>query len=156
MFKQDKVSKVSQNLLKEGYAVKLTVTGNSMFPFLLNEETVRIAPVDQSKLKVGDILVFKSKGHFIAHRLIRIEKNDAVFITKGDFCLHKDAPFTKEQILGKITRVYREHSEFDLERFPAPVINFIFARLSFMLPFIFRGLKKIGCVKIPGTHFHNS
>ncbi len=153
--KSEKIKKISQYLLEDGYSLKLTVSGNSMFPFLLENERVKIVPFQQSNINKGDILVFKKSGRFIAHRLIHIDKKQNRLLTKGDFCFQKDSPLSTNEIIGKITVVYRKGKEIRLNTQQRNMINLIIAKFSFILPYLARVLKKLKIVKIPSEYFRN-
>jgi len=60
---------------------------NSMSPSIRPGELIRITPVDQSRLRSGDVVVFRAGRSFIVHRLVW--KKNFVAVTKGDnnaFC----------------------------------------------------------------------
>jgi signal peptidase I len=152
----EKIEKISQHLLDNGYSLKITVQGNSMFPFLLENETVKVTPLFDRRIRKGDILVFKSSGNLVAHRLIHINKKQGTFLTKGDFCFKKDRPLSPDQIIGKITIVFRKGREVHLDNPFSRFINFMIAQLSIILPYLVRVLKKLKIVKIPSEYFRNS
>ncbi len=60
-------------LLRSGQAVRFRAPGNSMHPTIKNSETITVEPVAPSSVKVGDIILYRSKAGIIAHRVIRIE-----------------------------------------------------------------------------------
>ena len=151
----DKLKNLSLDLLSDGYSLKLTVTGNSMFPYLLSDEVVKVIPFDEKKLKKGDIIVFKNPTGLIAHRLIGFNKKAHTYTTKGDFCMRKDPLLRKDQIVGKIVAVFRKEKEFNLEKSYIHLINAILSHLTFVLPYFIKVLRKLGLVKIPSEYFHN-
>lgn len=57
----------------------------------------------QEDFKVNDIVVFKQDDYIITHRIIAIEGNK--IITKGDANNTEDKTISKEQIIGKVTKV---------------------------------------------------
>ena len=72
-----------------GVDLPLTVvTSNSMYPTLRKGDLLLVVKADPTKLRVGDIIVFKApwRDSYIVHRIIAIENSPhgIVFYTKGD------------------------------------------------------------------------
>ena len=99
---------VLQDLLSQGKEVSITITGNSMSPFLVHgRDKIMISPPD-GVWKKGDMAFFvRANGKYIMHRICRVEKNgDCFFI--GDAQQYIEGPIAPEQIFGKITSVQRK------------------------------------------------
>lgn len=140
------LNSISKKLLDEGYSVKLTVGGISMFPYLLSQEQVKVEPVKNRKIQVGDILVFQFDDKWVAHRLIKIKENH--YITKGDFCIKKDTPLLREEIIGKISAVYRKNKEVGFNSPKRNRLNYVLAKISvFLPPLVWLSLKLNGLRK---------
>ena len=108
---------IAENFLKDGKTVRVTAGGSSMFPYLLKGDVAIIEPEKIENLKKGDVIVFKTSEKFIAHRLIRIKKDERHglhLISKGDFRTDYDHPVTKNSYLGKITAFERNGKEISL------------------------------------------
>ena len=54
-------------------------------------------------IKLNDIVTFEHKGEYITHRVI--EAYNGTYVTKGDANTAKDAPISKDQIVGKVVKV---------------------------------------------------
>ncbi|MBN3038780.1 MAG: nucleotidyltransferase family protein [Candidatus Omnitrophica bacterium] len=111
---------VHLSLLRQGRDVYVRSRGMSMYPFIKDQDKIRIIPVDS--IKVGDIVAVIREdidGWFIVHRLVRIEKSyngENVYFTKGDFSKGGlDAPLTIDSIAGKAVWIERKDIAFDLE-----------------------------------------
>ncbi len=65
---------ICTELLSEGRSVRFEAPGKSMYPAILDGETLIVEPVAPSAVKVGDIILYKSEEKLIAHRVISIEK----------------------------------------------------------------------------------
>jgi signal peptidase I len=126
------LNKISKKLLDEGYSVKLTVGGISMFPYLLNQEQVNVEPVWDKSIQIGDILVFQFDDKWVAHRLIKIKGSR--YITNGDFCIKKDAPLLHDEIIGRVIAVYRKNKVISLNSSKRKRLNYILAKISVFLP----------------------
>lgn len=99
---------VLQELLSEGKEVSITVTGNSMSPFLIHgRDQILIAPPD-GNWKKGDMAFFiRTNGQYVMHRICRVDKNGNCFFV-GDAQQYIEGPIEPAQIFGKITSVQRK------------------------------------------------
>lgn len=123
------------DLLNNGHEVKFRAPGYSMYPTILHEDVITVAPIEASAVKVGDIVLYRDQQSLIAHRVINILKRSEKksrsapqgpldrsvsptgaitstsetlrFILRGDARPACDDPINAEQILGKIVSVER-------------------------------------------------
>lgn len=95
-------------LLSQGKEVAITITGNSMSPFLVHERDEIFISPSSGLWKKGDMALFKrTSGEYIMHRICRVEKNgDCYFV--GDAQQIIEGPIDPSQIFGKITSVKRK------------------------------------------------
>jgi hypothetical protein len=61
-----------KDLLKQGYRVKFNATGHSMYPTILANEPVMVDPIDPAEIHRGDIILYRSNGSLVAHRVMGI------------------------------------------------------------------------------------
>ena len=61
-------------LLRDGYKVSFRAPGHSMFPTIMANETIIVEPVEPGAVKLGDIIVYRTNGRLIAHRVICIQQ----------------------------------------------------------------------------------
>ena len=114
-------------LLQDGYKVNFSAPGHSMFPTIMANETIMVEPIDASKAAMGDIILYRSNGNLIAHRVVGIdmltdnsssspsdlETQSSVlspshfFIFRGDAAAACDEPVEASQILGKVISIER-------------------------------------------------
>lgn len=95
------------NLLKEGKGVRITVTGNSMYPFLRDKkDCVELYKTSFDQVKAGDIiLVQRKEGGYVLHRvLLKLKKT--VYIL-GDAQKRLEGPIYSNQILAKAETIFR-------------------------------------------------
>jgi len=109
-------------LLKDGYNVNFSAPGHSMYPTIMANEKILVAPIDPTAVRMGDIILYRANGRLVAHRvaLIKKMKNDAInpdsdwsFILKGDASPTCDQPVKVEQILGKVISIERNGCSID-------------------------------------------
>ncbi len=99
-----------EGLLKEffdaGPPLPLTVTGNSMLPFLVHgRDRVILSPVDRP-LKRGDLVLYRREnGDWVLHRIHRIREDGLDLV--GDAQTELE-PIRPGQVRGLVTRVIRK------------------------------------------------
>jgi signal peptidase len=107
---------LSRQLLSLGLGVRFRAPGTSMHPTIRHGELITVEPVSPSELKRGDIILYRLKGNFIAHRLVKIQKKNGgglIFLLRGDASINYDAPVKPEQILGKVVCLERDQRTID-------------------------------------------
>lgn len=80
------------------------ISTDSMKPELNIDDVIIIKRIEESDLKVGDIVTFKKNGKVITHRIIKISNEDDIttYITKGDNNnIADEEKLTIEDIEGK-------------------------------------------------------
>ncbi|MBI5099227.1 MAG: signal peptidase I [Nitrospirae bacterium] len=122
---------VAESILKNKTNLKIPVIGDSMSPVLRTGDTIYVEPVKTEELSIGDILVYKTQGNMVAHRLVRIFRNNekCMFMTKGDTFLSVDSPLKESDIIGRVYAVGKPGMVLNLKK----GIFSIFNRLSFLL-----------------------
>lgn len=102
------------DLLKDGRSTLFRMHGNSMFPVLKAGDIGMVQKCEPEKLRIGDIVVFKSRDKYIAHRLIgiHIKGNLTYYTTRGDKNILNDPPFTAEDLAGQIVQFTRGQKIF--------------------------------------------
>ena len=97
------------DILDKGNDLRLKVTGQSMFPFIMSGEIVTLKKVPCSTLRCWDIILYVDfSGSLILHRIVKketLQNGDISFVTRGDALIQKDKPVTEHQILGKASCV---------------------------------------------------
>lgn len=103
----DQLFVLTEECIKKGQSVRVTVKGNSMSPFLRSEvDSVELAAADFNTLNQGDIvLIRRTTGEYILHRVF--EKNNNYFSILGDAQTTPEGPIYKEQLLATVTSIWR-------------------------------------------------
>jgi signal peptidase I len=66
------------DLLNNGYNVRFNAPGHSMYPTILANEPVLVEPINPIEIHKGDIILYRSNGSLIAHRVMGILRDNAV------------------------------------------------------------------------------
>ena len=99
---------VVRELLSQGQTVSLTVTGESMSPFLRHgRDQIRLAAVTAPPRR-GDIVFYtRPNGQYIMHRVLR-RMPDGNYAIVGDGQQQVEAPIAPQQIFAVVTQVCRK------------------------------------------------
>lgn len=140
-------------LLAQGKEVSLTITGNSMSPFMVHgRDEILIAPPD-GEWKKGDMGFFRrANGQYVMHRICRVDSSGACFFI-GDAQQVVEGPVDPEKIFGKIVSVKRKGrwigpGDFWWEFFEHVWINIISLRPLCRKIYAFLWRFKRKCVKL--------
>ena len=120
-----------QSVISEGREAKIRVTGNSMYPTLLDRrDTVRLCAID--RIKVGDVILYlRENGDYVLHRVIGKKGDNLSFA--GDNELEREYPVNTSQCIAKMTGFIRNGKEYDCKTsIKYRVIAFLWTRLFFM------------------------
>lgn len=85
---------------------KAKVNGNSMSPYIKHGDEIDMWPIDDvSKLRFGDIIVFKEGERLVCHILIKLmrksQDSDLYFITQGLNQSHEDYPIPSRFVFAR-------------------------------------------------------
>lgn len=95
-------------LIEQGKEVSMTVTGNSMSPFLIHERDQILMKKPDRQWKKGDIAFFRRKtGKYIMHRIQRVDAEGKCWFV-GDAQTEIEGPIEPEQIFARISAVNRK------------------------------------------------
>lgn len=130
---------VIRKFLEDDKSVRITVTGNSMYPFLRdNKDSVELITCSFSEIRAGDIiLIQRDDSAYVLHRVI-FKKKEHVYIN-GDAQRSLEGPIRKDQILAKVTTVWRKRAEISVNNILWKTLAFLwFCILPFRKTIIFR------------------
>lgn len=103
-------------LLREGKKVTVPAKGESMLPFIVGGvDSVALEGVDGGSpagtvlrtANVGDVVLFRSDGRFILHRIIYKDNDKALCEIQGDGILRAKDLCDCDQIYGRVTTVLK-------------------------------------------------
>lgn len=94
-------------LLQNNQRVRITVTGDSMMPFLREDtDSVELSAVSFEDLRLGQILLIKRTcGKYILHRLV-YKKKDCFYIA-GDAQSWVEGPLYPGQLIAVVSNIWR-------------------------------------------------
>ncbi len=118
--------------LSAGEQVAFQVPSSSMEPGLRKGDRVLAQAVLAERLQIGDIVIVRRDGEWLAHRLIAKERREkGIWVyTKGDNCAYADEPRELSGLVGQIVAIRRAAREMSLVSPPARALAWWLAFLS--------------------------
>lgn len=95
--------------LKHGKTVRISVIGESMYPFLHSGDTITLEPYRGEDLPLFTGVFYEWQGHYMTHRLIKKEGN--VWHMLGDGNIYRIESVAKSNILGVLTNCTRPNGK---------------------------------------------
>jgi signal peptidase I len=123
------------------------ISGLSMWPLCRPGDSLLIDKVTLQNLRLGDIIVYRSRGQLICHRLLRKIWHSGKYKlrVRGDCSISRGEIVTEEQFLGRASAIVRDGGIISLLGFRKR-INLALAVIS---PLFILGLKVAQALKIP-------
>lgn len=102
-----------EDLLALGKSVKITVTGNSMYPFLRSgKDCVELVRTDCKLIRPDDIVMIRRQsGEYILHRVCKVDAQS--FFIRGDAQFFVEGPIYPQQLMAQATAVWRGQRRID-------------------------------------------
>ncbi len=129
-------------LLQNNQKVRITVTGNSMMPFLReNRDSVELSSAVIEDLRFGQIaLIRRNDGVYVLHRIILKVKSS--FYLAGDAQCWVEGPLLQEQLVAVVTNVWRKDKQISTSNIFWQVLSFLWwirlpVRFIFTKPYKF-------------------
>jgi len=95
-------------LLREGQAVRFRAAGLSMEPAIRDGDDLTVAPVALGSVRRGDVLLYRSGGRLMAHRVIgRTRGPEGVFRVRADAPGWEEERVRRRDVLGRVVAVER-------------------------------------------------
>lgn len=139
---------VCKELLEQGRSISITITGNSMQPFLAHGRDQIIIEKPMRDLKKGDMAFYQRiNGEYVMHRICRVE-NQTSFWFVGDAQIAKEGPIGRNQIFGLITAVKRKEKWIYPGMFCWEFYRIVWLNMFPLRRLYFRMYRMIGRLKI--------
>lgn len=97
-----------KDTLDQGGTFSLTITGTSMYPFIVGgRDKVTLSPLPE-KLKKNDLPLYRrANGAFVLHRIVKVCK-DGTYTCCGDHQWWPEKGLRQEQMIGLATQYVRK------------------------------------------------
>lgn len=124
---------LNRALLEEGKSVRFQAKGWSMHPFIRNGDFITVSPIENSSIKVGDVVFYSTAGNrFIVHRVINKYAKDGslTMLIKGDACFGPPESVNSQNVLGKVVAIERDGREGKLDTKLYRIVGLLLAATS--------------------------
>lgn len=119
-------------ILDNGMGARITVTGNSMRPFLYeNIDSVELQQSSFKSICKGDIvIILRDNGEYVMHRVLKKHKD--CFYIVGDAQWWVEGPIRPNQITAVVKTIWRDNKKIKCSSFYWRSLSLIWL---WMLPF---------------------
>ena len=131
------IFEIAEESLNDGGSIKITVVGNSMYPFLRNMvDSVELYRESYDNIKLSDIVVAKKGNKYILHRVYK--KNVGEFVMLGDGNFVTDGPYDKSDLVCRARGIYRKDKYISCSSWAFVVLSKLWRLLKPFRKLIFR------------------
>lgn len=138
-------------LIQNNQKATITVTGNSMSPFLKEiRDRVELSATSFNEIKRGDIVLIRRKtGYYVMHRVYKKEKG--CFFIIGDAQEWIEGPLFPEQLIAIVTRVWRKNKEIKCDNILWRFLSMLWLSLRKFRHVIFKAYNILKILKVKLT-----
>jgi signal peptidase I len=107
---------LAEEVLKSYGKLRIMARGSSMVPTIFPGDILFVERDPLARLRPGHVVLASREGRFFAHRVVRLTAlgGPARVITRGDALRENDPPFSREEILGRVTALIRGQRQIEL------------------------------------------
>src|SRR3982074_3374866 len=112
--------------------ISLRVHGTSMMPWVRPRDIALIRRISIENVRCGDVVLFRRENHLFVHRIVqkRGSLDAAQLFSKGDAHPTSDGVVEKQELLGRVMRIYRNGRRIDLGAPRQLVLGLFISQLS--------------------------
>ncbi|MBZ5701968.1 MAG: S24/S26 family peptidase [Acidobacteriia bacterium] len=118
--------------LQDRGQVALRVYGASMLPWVRPDDIAMIHNASPETVRCGDVVLFRRGDRLFVHRIVekRGLRLTRRFLAKGDANPHADGVIGREEILGRVVKLYRGNRLIDLDSPGQLMLGLLIAQFS--------------------------
>ncbi len=130
-----------REIVGAGGNVRLTVTGQSMMPTLIEHRDCVIL-TKPGNLKKGDIILYqRTNGDYVLHRITKVKKDGLELC--GDNQMKPEFPVLPEQVIAVVSAIIRKGKLIEKSSITYRVSAFIWTNFIPLRPFMLKTVIKI-------------
>jgi signal peptidase I len=131
--------------------ISLRVYGTSMLPWVRPGDIALIRNASHENVRCGDVVLFRRNEHLYVHRIVKKEGSldAAEFFAKGDAHPTTDGALGKQELLGRVVRIYRRGQRIDLEAPGQLALGLFISQLSLHSKIWYPVAKFLGIISWP-------
>lgn len=134
--------------------VNLRVYGSSMLPWVRPRDIVVVRHATLAKVACGDIVLFARGERLFVHRVIGKSStgNTNLLVTKGDAQPQRDAPISGDELLGKVSALYRGWHWVNFDSSAQGALNGFLFRISVLSEVWYPVARRVWSFFLPVYH----
>ena len=134
--------KLAELMFDQGKSIIIGISGNSMYPFIrYGVDSVEIFRVSVRDIKVSDIILVKHGGGYVLRRVYKIADDD--FYAIGDAEAAPNGPYSKSDIAGKVTVIFRKGKRIPCSSPAMRILVFVWGLLRPLRPAMIHIYRKL-------------
>ena len=115
-FSMQEIGPLIIDFISKQKQVIITITGNSMHPFLKDKRDKAVLSAIKQKPKKDDVVLYlRDNGTYVLHRIFKVENGE--YIMLGDAQVYVEKGITDKQIIAVATTFHRKGKEFNQNNF---------------------------------------
>jgi hypothetical protein len=124
---------IARALEKRG-RLALRVRGTSMLPWVRPGDIAIIRKTEGGGVCFGDVALLVQGERLLVHRIVGKDGDGELqeFLAKGDAHLNADGAFRKDQVLGRVVRIFRNGKRINLDEPRQRTLGALRARISLL------------------------
>lgn len=132
--------------LETSSTICLKIEGGSMRPLIKSGDVLGIK-TEQHNIRQGSIILFRSSGRMIAHRVIKA--NNFIITTKGDASTFFDSPVQINKFIGSAIFIERDGRRINIDTKMWKLIDRLVGYYSCVCGIVFGQQKKGAAITLP-------
>lgn len=97
------------------------------------------------RLRRLDVVLYKSNGKYVLHRILKVREND--YVICGDNCIRKEYGIKESQIIGILTGIIRDGKELKTSDISYRIYSHIWSDFFHVRKFIKIGFLFVGKIR---------
>jgi signal peptidase I len=122
--KADVITEMLDEALRLKGQAWFRVLSGSMYPLIEINDRVLVRDINPAEVRPGDVVLFKSDGVYVTHRVIQFERKGRrpMVLQKGDASAHASL-IAPDSIVGKVTAVEKQGRVLDITAGRGKMLN---------------------------------
>lgn len=122
---------------------RFTYRGRSMNPILENDDVLVVRALAPSRLRFGDLVIYRSGERFVVHRFLKLSHAGSAMVLKADNSPRLDPPIELDRLVGKVDLVIRAGADRDYASPAARIESLLVALGSASEAVIFEAMRTL-------------
>lgn len=115
-FSMQEIGPLIKDFISKEKQVAITVTGNSMSPFLKDKrDKAVLSPITRTPQKDDVVLYLRDNGTYVLHRIFKVKENE--YIMLGDAQVYLEKGITDRHIIAVATAFERKGKQLNCNNF---------------------------------------